>query len=541
MAAIADLSFQLIRRSVIFAQSDELPLAPETIDADICGGGLNWIELDGLYSDLKSGRWLVVSGERTDVTAPDPGGSGTDVIRGVPGAELVMLSNVVQDVALASGMPDSQADPQFDTGPVLPGETLHTFIQLAKPLQYCYRRDSLKIYGNVVKATHGETRNEILGNGDGSSALESFDLKQSPLTYVSAPNPSGAQSSLQVYVNEVEWHEALALAGLNPTDRSFVTRISDDGVTTAVFGNGQQGARLPTGSANVRAVYRQGIGQPGNVLAEQISQLSTRPLGVKGVINPLRASGGADKESRDQLRSNVPLAVTALDRLVSVQDYADFSRTFAGIAKAAAQRLSDGQRELVHVTIAGQDDIPIDPTSDLYQNLVRALRAYGDPDLPVQVRLRELELLVISAKLYLQPDYVWENVVSAVRARLLDTFSFEHRDLAQDALQSEAVSAMQAVPGVDYVDVDVFGAIPEKTIDPATGTPRPLTPAEIVTAVQLLTQTGPVMMPRDPRLIVRPGRVRARPAWVQPNGLIRAAQLAYLSPQVPDTLILNRG
>src|SRR5512147_2971960 len=106
MAASADRSFQRIRRSVIYAQSEELSLAPETIDADVCGGGLNWVELDGLYSDLKSGRWLVVSGERTDVTAPDPVGSGTDVIRGVPGAELVMLSNVVQDVALASGTPE---------------------------------------------------------------------------------------------------------------------------------------------------------------------------------------------------------------------------------------------------------------------------------------------------------------------------------------------------------------------------------------------------------------------------------------------------
>ena len=63
----------------------------------------------------------------------------------------------------------------------------------------------------------------------------------------------------------------------------------------------------------------------------------------------------------------------SLDRLVSVQDYADFTRTFAGIGKADARRLSDGRRQLVHVTIAGADDIPIDPTSDLYRNLLIAL------------------------------------------------------------------------------------------------------------------------------------------------------------------------
>ena len=32
----------------------------------------NMIELDDFYADLESGRWLIVAGERTDVTAPDP-------------------------------------------------------------------------------------------------------------------------------------------------------------------------------------------------------------------------------------------------------------------------------------------------------------------------------------------------------------------------------------------------------------------------------------------------------------------------------------
>ena len=82
-----------------------------------------------------------------------------------------------------------------------------------------------------------------------------------------------------------------------------------------VFGNGQRGARLPTGQENVKAVYRNGIGKPGNVKADQITLLATRPLGVKAVTNPWRASGGADKENRDQARQNAPLAVMALDRL----------------------------------------------------------------------------------------------------------------------------------------------------------------------------------------------------------------------------------
>ncbi len=539
-----DLLLSDIRSTTVFAQSESLELAEEPIDPiryAICGGADNEIELDGLYTDLKSGRWLIVTGDRADIQD-----TSNNVVADLAAAELVMLAGV-----------------RHGYNPDLPGDQTHTFITLATKLSYCYRRDKVTIYGNVVKSTNGETRNELLGNGDGSRALQSFDLKQSPLTYVAAPNPSGVDSTLHVYVNDVEWHEADALAGLSPTDHKFITRTDDTDKTTVIFGTGQQGARPPTGAANVRAVYRNGIGQPGNVQANQISLLVTRPLGVKGVINPLRASGGADRESRDQARKNVPLAVTALDRLVSVQDYADFARTFAGIAKASARRLSDGKRELVHVTIAGVDDVPIDPSSDLYRNLGIALRAYGDPDLPIQVDVRDLLTLVISAKVYLQADYVWEKVVDQVKTKLLDKFSFDRRDLGQDAVLSEALSDMQAVPGVAYVDVDIFGAIPEKIFDPTINQSRLLTPQEITTLVQRMVALRPLKVPVSTKvdgLPMTPHGMSNLPIWLrqllfgkQPldriiveladfeNGTLRPAQLAFLSPLVPDTLVLNRG
>jgi predicted phage baseplate assembly protein len=215
-----------------------------------------------------------------------------------------------------------------------PGEKLHTYLKLATPLSYCYKRATVAITANVAKATHGETRNETLGSGDASVPLQSFTLRQPPLTYVSANEPDGIESTLRVYVNSVEWHEAPAMVAMGSGDRGFTTRTDDNGNTSIIFGNGQHGARVPTGVANVTAIYRNGIGKAGNVNAGQITNLLSRPLGVKGVNNPIEAAGGADKETRDQARKNAPLAVMALDRLVGVQDYADFSRTFAGIAKA---------------------------------------------------------------------------------------------------------------------------------------------------------------------------------------------------------------
>lgn len=483
----------ILRGTVVYAQSEELSLAFEPITDPIPEPNTgNTILLSELYDGLEAGRWLIVSGERDDILD----------VTGVRATELVMLAAVEQ--VDATGF----------------GDKTHSKLVLANDLKYRYKRETVTIYANVVKATHGETRDEVLGSGDSSQALQSFTLRQAPLTYVAASNPKGVESTLHMRVNDVEWHEAESLADLGPTDLNFVTRTSDDDKTTIIFGNGQQGTRLPTGFENVRATYRSGIGKGGNVKAGQISQLMTRPLGVKEVANPLRASGGADKESRDQARKNTPLAVLALDRLVSTQDYADFTRKFAGIGKASAARLSDGNHQLVHVTIAGADDIPIDRTSDLYQSLFWALHDFGDPYLPLKLEMRELTLILISANVRILPDYLWESVATKIRLQLLDFFSFERRELGQDVLLSEVISAIQSVEGVAYVDVDLLGGVSEKNDAGALRTPQ-----EIAEMIQTMIEE----QKDKPQ-----SRIRVNLATKN-----RPAQLAFLTPDVEATLILN--
>jgi predicted phage baseplate assembly protein len=358
----------------------------------------------------------------------------------------------------------------------------------------------------------------VLGNGDGSQALQTFTLHQKPVTYVSAPTPDGAESTLVARVNDVEWHEVSTLAGLAPTDRVYITQTDDADRTSLIFGTGERGARLPTGAANVKAVYRYGIGKAGNVNARQISQLATRPLGAKDVINPLAATGGADRDSRDQARRNAPLAVMALDRLVSTEDYADFARTYAGVGKATAARLSDGRRQVVHVTIAGAEDIPIDVNSDLYRNLVQSLHLFGDPNQPIQVALRRLKLLVASAGVRLKPDYQWESVEPRIREALLDALGFDRRELGQSAFSSEVISTIQAVEGVAYVDLQIFDAVPER-----------------ITVEKLAGLAGSLALHAH----VEPELAHIDPGATDPSRRILPAELAILTPDIPDTLLLT--
>jgi Baseplate J-like protein len=400
-------------------------------------------------------------------------------------------------------------------------EPVHTILRLASPLANTYDARTVAVSANVVQATHGQTVGEVLGDGDASQPFQTFALSQLPLTYLPAATPDGAQSTLTVRVNEIEWHAADNLAALGPAGRNYITQTSDADQTSVIFGNGEHGARPPTGNTNIKAVYRYGIGRAGNVKARQISQLATHPQGLQGVINLLPATGGADRDSADQARRNIPIAVKALDRLVSVEDYADFARTYAGIGKASAARLSDGRRQLVQVTIAGADDIPIDINSGLYRNLVKALHRYGDPYGAVQVCVRKVRLLVIVAGVKILADYEWEVVESQVRAALLDGFSFDRRELGQSAFLSEAISLMQGVEGVAYVDVQAFDSVPE---DIPTG--------------KLAGLAATLAGPDQPKPYVRAQLARpGDPAANEPRQRILPAELVFLTPDIPGTLI----
>ncbi|MEP7187338.1 MAG: putative baseplate assembly protein [Rhodanobacter sp.] len=515
----ADMS--TIRATQVYAQSEAMLLADVVIADQVgnvaelsaskpAGDSATRLTLDFAVDGLKAGRWLIIEGQRTDVP-------GTDT---VTAAELVMLAAVEQGADAT-----------------LPGDTVHSTLVFANHgLAYSYRRDSVSVYANVARSTHGETRHEVLGSGSGALPMQAFALKQSPLTYISAATVDGVQSTLGVRVNDMTWHETRNLAFVGANDRNFVTAIDDAGKTAVVFGDGTHGARLPTGVENITASYRNGIGTPGNVSAQQISLLATKPLGVKAVVNPLRASGGADAETRDQARRNVPLAVLALDRLVSVQDYADFARTFGGVGKAAAIKSGN----LVQLTIAGADDAPIDATSDLYRHLLKALQRYGDPSLPLHLDVRELLALTLSAKVGLAPDYVWESVEPQLRAALLDAFGFERRTLAQNVYLSEIVARMQAIRGVAWVDVAAFGSIDEASLLAGFGDADENDSDKGSDGVSLVSHaTAPVMSTTVPAMPL--SRVQVLPARRDDDGTLRPAQLAYLLPDVPDTLLLQEA
>jgi predicted phage baseplate assembly protein len=400
-----------IRTTSVFAQSELLPLARLPIKEAVDGAQ---IQLDGWVDGLFVGQGLIFCGELSDML-------------GVRECEYATIAEVENNV---------EADG-------------YTQIKLRSALKNSYVRATLTIYGNVARATHGETVQEVLGGGDAAKPYQRFTLSQPPLTNVSAATPSGAASTLAVRVNDLLWHEVPTLYGHAADEHIYVTHTDDAGATTIQFG-----ARLPSGQANIRATYRRGSGLAGLVQAGQLSMLLTRPLGVKGVTNPLAASGAADPEALDDMRRNAPLTVLTLDRIVSLQDYEDFARAFSGIAKALATWIWDGQARGVFVTVAGPNGDAVEPDSALYMNLLAAMRQNGDPYVPLQVQSYQPAFFSLSANLKIHPDYVLEQVLAAAKLALGARFGFDARAFGQPVALGEVMAALQATPGVLAVDID---------------------------------------------------------------------------------------
>ncbi len=402
-----------LRETAVFAHSEALPLAETPIIDSVSD---NTIRVDKNLAGLLPGHHLVICGESTT---------------GEQQSELVTLLEVIADGELSR-------------------------LKFTADLQHEYKRDTVKIYANVAKATHGETMHQILGSGEARKPHQRFTLKHAPLTYVRADTESGGEAALEVRVNDIAWHEVPTHFGTQASDRNYVVRVDEDGVAEIQFGNGIRGARLPSGQENVRALYRKGIGRAGNLKAGQLSQLLSRPLGLKEVTNPKAASGGVDAEPVDEARRNMPLGVRTLGRAVSLQDYEDYARAYTGITKAQAVVLPIRGIRTIFITVAGPDGAQPEADGPTISGLLDSLKDNSDPFVACKAAAYNSAYFKLALRIKRHPDHDIDIVLAAVEAALRDAFSFDKRDFGQSVARSEVITVAQQVEGVVGVDVDYF-------------------------------------------------------------------------------------
>ena len=409
---------QQVRQTAVHLRSEALARARTPIEADVSGDRLAVMVDVADVAGLAAGRRLLIRGLRRD--------NGQALVHAATLVSATPAASTVDGVALV----------------------------FTPPLPAALLRSSVVVHGNVAQASHGQTVTQVLGSGDASRAHQRFDLQHAPLTHRAAASESGARAELVLRVGGVQWHERATLFGAAASERVYTLSTDEHGRTWIQFGDGTRGARPPSAGNNLRATYRKGLGSAGNVRAEALSQALSRPLGFKGVSNPAPARGGTDAEDSASARRSLPLGTRTLGRVVSVLDYEDFARAYAGIAKAQARVLRLTHGPVVAITLAAAGGAAIDSSNPLWLNLLAALKASGDPH--VQLRLLSVQQRHYRLGLKVRCDAAFDSaaVLAAVLAALRAHGAFDARALGQPVHGSELIATAHGVPGVVAVDLD---------------------------------------------------------------------------------------
>ena len=343
------------------------------------------------------------------------------------------------------------------------------------------------VYGNVVRAGHGESKGEqVLGSGDRVQANPTFLIEKTDLAYVQDVNfGSGVKAAIDIVVDGRVWTQVDNLRNSDATDRHYSTRLTETGELIVQFGDGRQGRRLPTGSNNVRLRSRHGHGLGGNLAAHNLSKLKKPHPLVDGLMQPVDAAGGGEAEDLEQVRDHAPSSVLTLKRAVSLSDFGRLCESYSSVWRARALRLPDtpGASDRIEVRVVPAGGGPL---GDLEESLWQTLSQHTHPG--VLVSLADYEPLLVCFDITIRVDaeaFEPELVREAVRQALIDAFSLERAHFAEPLFRSRVFEVVEGVQGVknadcvirpEFKDEDGNALEPRRRITAEDGTVRRVNP-----------------------------------------------------------------
>lgn len=306
---------------------------------------------------------------------------------------------------------------------------------------------------NTVLATQGLTiASEHVGDSDGTS-YQSFSLSRNPLV----------AGTTQVVANGVSYTQVSYLIDSGYNDPSYSISTNTDGVSFITFGDNISGRIPPVGAIYV--TYRIGGGTPGNVGPNTLVYLLTNVVAGLTVNNQVSATGGANPESTDSIRFNTPFALSALNRAVSLSDYAALSVQVPSISKAIA----DGSvYNSILVYVAPYGDLSLGTpgvdssgvANTVFTNSSTDLISFLTDKAPATTTVTVLQPyyvpINISLTLHVSPQYKQVNVSNEVYAILNTILSFDNVTFAENFPLQYVLSAISTISGVSYADITLL-------------------------------------------------------------------------------------
>lgn len=166
----------------------------------------------------------------------------------------------------------------------------------------------------LAVGTQGETVGpKIIGSSDGS-ARQSFELPDNPFiddTELIEVDEAGGG-------NFVTYTRVLNFLSSTQTSRHYVRESDAEDVAEIIFGDGVNGKIPPAGSDNIRATYRIGADEDGNVGADMVVVNSDGTAQISEVTNPRAATNwkmkdGGSEEDIERLKREGPAELRTRD------------------------------------------------------------------------------------------------------------------------------------------------------------------------------------------------------------------------------------
>jgi hypothetical protein len=211
-------------------------------------------------------------------------------------------------------------------------------------ISYTYDQDIVSYQGQTKLA-------QFVSDGTNN---QEYTISQTPVLFTPLVDPDPVlvdPNRFEVWVGDpaapfgnstgTMWTRVDALVTSAAADQVYQLKLNEQDQVVVMFGDDANGAIPPSG-ATMNIIYRSGGGLKGNIAIGGIDGTVTGVAGLLAitvnVTNTDRGSGGAERESLDEIRVNVPAFARTNDTATTESDFDDLSSSFSRSGSGAIVR-----------------------------------------------------------------------------------------------------------------------------------------------------------------------------------------------------------
>lgn len=269
-----------------------------------------------------------------------------------------------------------------------------------------------------------------------------------------------------------QWTEVTHITDFGPYDQVFSVITDADDYVYIQFGDGVSGA-IPGKFAVIKAIYNFGGGSVGNIAtnlvtefyripgktASEVSALST----TLSVTNTTAGIGGSAPEENESIKAKAPLALTALNRAVSLKDYSSLALQVPSVGKAKAvadawtsvtiyaapQRNADSVDQFPGYTDnPGSGGVILPEWNEMQSDIQGFLT--DKTQIGTSVTVSPPTYVPVSIQLFYSKldQYSETTLETAITKALLDEFKYSNVDFGAIIHPEEIETTIRAIPGI---------------------------------------------------------------------------------------------